>query len=289
MSWLDGWRHRVRTVLRPRAYDAELREEMQLHVELDAQQNDAARARRRFGNREYYREETRRLTWLGSLDVLRQDARYAWRSITRTPGLTCVIVLTLALGIGVNAATFTVLDRLYLRPPGGITDAGSLRRVWVQHNNMSSGEPFTTQQMNYPMFRAIASGTGEAARLAVFTPPGALALGRGRNAPDVQVVWASANYFSVLGARAALGRFYTADEDQLGAGASVAVVSHAFWSRHLGGDRSVLGRPIEIGRQSYTVIGVAARSFTGLVDHSMVATGEGIQFSNCSPAPAERC
>jgi hypothetical protein len=70
MSWLDGLRHRIRTVLRPGAYDAELQEEMRLHLELDAQQqNGAAQARRRFGNRDYYREETRRMTWLGALDV----------------------------------------------------------------------------------------------------------------------------------------------------------------------------------------------------------------------------
>ena len=60
------------------------------------QQRDAQRARRRFGNRTYYKEETRRLTWLGSLDVLRQDVSYAWRSLSRTPGFAILLIVTLA-------------------------------------------------------------------------------------------------------------------------------------------------------------------------------------------------
>ncbi|MBC7788915.1 MAG: hypothetical protein H7Z74_03120, partial [Anaerolineae bacterium] len=92
MSWLHGLRHRMRTLFNSGAYDRELDEEMRFHVELDAmQQGDVNRAHRRFGNRTYYKEETRRMTWLGSLDVPRQDIAYAWRSITRTPGLTIAV------------------------------------------------------------------------------------------------------------------------------------------------------------------------------------------------------
>jgi putative ABC transport system permease protein len=263
MSWIDGLRHRLRTVLRPGAYDAELQEEMRFHEELGAeQQGDVGRARRRFGNRDYYREETRRMTWLGSLDVLRQDATYARRSITRAPALTFMIVLTLALGIGVNAATFAVLDRLYVRPPGGVTDPSSLRRLWLELH--LRGGPFTAQLMNYPQYRTIASGSGDGAEVAVYTPPGMVRLGRGVQAPKVAVKHASANYFAVLGVRPALGRFYTPDEDRLGDAAAVAVVSHAFWRSRLAADPAAIGRTIELGREVYTVIGVADRSFAGI-------------------------
>ena len=103
MSWIDGVRHRLRTLFRPAAYDHELNEEMELHLELDAmQQGDQLRAERRFGNLAYYKEEARQMTWLGALDVLRQDLTYVWRTITRSPGLTMTIVATLALGIGVK-------------------------------------------------------------------------------------------------------------------------------------------------------------------------------------------
>ena len=74
MSWIDGVRHRLRTLFHPADYDRELNEEMELHLELDAmQQGDQLRAVRRFGNRTYYREEARQMTLLGALDVLRQD------------------------------------------------------------------------------------------------------------------------------------------------------------------------------------------------------------------------
>lgn len=204
------------------------------------------------------------MSWLRSLDVLRHDLGYAWRSLTRAPGLTVVVVATLALGIGANAATFTVLDRLYLRPPGGIDDPSSLRRVWVEHFNTGDGVPFIAQALNYPMYRAIAEAAGDPASIALFSTDNSLRLGKGRSAPKVRGVYASASYFSVLGVRPALGRFYAPEEDRLGSGAPVAVVSHAFWQNQLGGDAAAIGRTIAIGRDVYTIVGVAGRAFTGL-------------------------
>src|SRR5262245_8377065 len=100
MSWLDGFRHRLRAVVNPTAFERDLQDEMRHHLDLDGmQQQSETRARRRFGNRTYYQEETRRTTWLGWLDVLQQDVSYGWRSIRRAPGLTAMVVVTLALGI----------------------------------------------------------------------------------------------------------------------------------------------------------------------------------------------
>src|SRR5438876_837995 len=100
MSWLDGMLHRIRTVLNPRAFERDLADEMQFHVNLDAaQQRDRDHARRRFGNATYYGETTRSATWLGALDVVQQDARFAWRSLKRNPGITALIVVTFTLGI----------------------------------------------------------------------------------------------------------------------------------------------------------------------------------------------
>ena len=265
MSWLDGLTHRLRILWDPGAYERELEEEMRFHLELDAmQQQDFDRARRRFGNRTYYREEARRMTWLGPLDVLRQDFGFAARMIIRSPGLTVLIVATLALGVGANAATFAVLDRLYLRPPGGVANPQSLRRLWVEHFNTAEAAPFTSQAINYPMYRAIAGVAPDPAGLALFTTDYSLRLGKSPSAPRVRGVYASANYFTVLGVRPALGRFYSPVEDRLGSGAPVAVVSHSFWRNELGGASSALGRAIPIGRNIYTVIGVADPAFTGL-------------------------
>lgn len=265
MSWLDGVKHRVRIVLDPRGYERELEEEMRLHRELDASyEGDPVGAPRRFGNRTYYKEETRRMTWLGWLDVVRQDLSYAWRTTARTPGVTAMVVITLALGVGANAATFTLLDRLYLRAPGGIDGPASLQRVWVEHSGLRASASFRSQSMNYAMYRSLVESDGDPRRMAVYTTDNSLRLGKHPRDPKVRGVYASANYFTVLGVKPAFGRFYSADEDRLGSGAPVAVVSHAFWRNRLGGDSAALGRTVRIGRDVYTVIGVADRHFTGL-------------------------
>jgi putative ABC transport system permease protein len=263
MSWLDGLKHRIRVVFDSASYERELRDEMRLHEELDTvQQQDAYRARRRFGNRTYYQEETRRMTWLGSLDVLRQDLAYAWRSIRRTPGFAATVIITLALGIGLNATTFTLLDRIYLRPPAGVKDPETLRRIWTQQ--VRSGESRWSQSMSFPNYRALAQATSDSTSLASFKTIYDLHLGRGRKGPKLNVVYATANYFPVLGLRAALGRVYGADEDRFGAGAPVIVVSDHLWRTHLGGDSAALGKPIRLGANVYTMIGVLPRAFTGL-------------------------
>lgn len=265
MSWLDGVSHRLRAVLNPGKYERDLEEEMEHHLELEALHlGDSEGARRRFGDRDFYREETRRLTWLGVLDVLRQDARHAWGSVVRAPGATVMVVTMLALGIGANAAIFTVLDRLYLRAPDGVGDPSSLRRVWVQRFNTGDGAPQWTQALSYPMYRALAAAAGDTSSVAVYENVNDLRLGWGRGAPRLRAVYASANYFSVLGVRTAMGRFFTQEEDRLGAAHAVVVVSHRFWSNQLGGDSGVLGTSLEIGGDPYTIIGVLEPAFAGL-------------------------
>jgi predicted permease len=265
MSWLDGLMHRVRTLIRPTAHERELEDEMRLHAELDASyERDPGGTARRFGNRTYYKEEVRRITWLGFTDVIRQDLSYAWRTTRRSPGFTAVVVLTLALGIGANASVFSILDRLYLRPPGGIEDPWTLRRTFVEHFRTRTGVPFRSQAISYVTYDALTRATGTRNESALYRVDFAMRLGKQPSDPKVAVVYATANYFPVLGVRPALGRLYGADEDRLGSGAAVAVVSHAFWKDRLGGDSSALGRTIAIGRNTYTVIGVLDPRFSGL-------------------------
>ena len=265
MSWLDGMKHRLRTLFRPDNYARDLDDEMRFHAELDASyERDPAGTPRRFGNRTYYREEVRRLTWLGFVDVLRQDLTYAWRTMHRSPAFTTVVVLTLALGIGANASVFSVLDRLYLRPPRGIEDPWSVRRTWVEYFRTSTGVPFKSQSISYPTYDAITNATGTRRASALYLTDFAMRLGKRPSDPRVGVVYATSTYFDVLGVRPLLGRFYTGDEDRLGSGAPVAVVSHAFWKSRLGGDSAALGKPIAIGKHTYTVIGIADPRFTGV-------------------------
>ncbi|HET9514889.1 MAG TPA: ADOP family duplicated permease [Gemmatimonadales bacterium] len=265
MSWFHGLRYRLRTVLRPGDHARELDEEFRFHLDLDAtQQGDTDRAARRFGNRTGYQEEVRYTTWFRYIDPLTQDFRAGWRSLRRNPGLAAGVVATLGLGIGVNAAVFSLLDRLYLRPPSGIEDPGSLRRIWIHHFNSGDGVPFTSQGLSYPAFKAVADASGDSAGLAAYSTDNAVRMGRRPVDPRLRVVYASANYFDVLGVRPARGRLYTAQEDRFGNAVPVAVISHAFWNHRLGGADSALGSSIPLGTDSYTIIGVLPPDFTGL-------------------------
>jgi len=265
MSWIDGLKHRLRTVFRSSEHTRDLDDEIRLHMELDAaNERDEAGSARRFGNRTYYKEEVRQRTWLGFLDVARQDLSYAWRTTRRSPGFTAVVVLTLGLGIGANASVFSLLDRIYLRPPSGVTDPWALRRTWVEHFRVANGPPYKSTSISYVLYDAIATATGTREESALYTTDFAVRLGKRPSDPRVGVVYATANYFDVLGVRPAFGRFYLPDEDRMGNGARVVVVSHAFWKNTLHGDSAALGKTIPLGKDLYTVIGVADPSFTGL-------------------------
>ena len=264
MSWLDGIAHRLRTVLRPGRHASELEDEVKLHLELDGiYEGDPGETRRRFGSPLYYREETRAQSWLRLVDVARQDLSAAWRGVTSRPAVAALVIGTLALGIGANAATFTTLDALYLRPPGGLAEPDSLRRYWLEHFALGD-TPHVSPNLPYPAYRELARASGNAERMAVFATDNSLRLGRGFGGPRVRVVYASASYFPVLGVTLARGRFYTAGEDSLGNGAPVALVSHAFWVSRLGGDSAALGSTIAIGKTDFTVIGVLDPAFRGL-------------------------
>jgi putative ABC transport system permease protein len=267
MSWLHGLRHRLRALINPGGYERELQDEMRFHVELDAmQQRDFDAARRRFGNRTYLQEETRRMTWLAAFDVLRQDLGYAWRSVRRAPAFTAMVVGTLALGLGVNAATFSVLDRIFLRPPQGVVDPGRVHRLWFETSAMRSydGKSFILPASSYPEFRAVADASGRPADFALYDTDFALSLREGDSKSRIRAAYATASYFPVLGVRAELGRVYLPAEDSVGQASPVAVVSHRYWRTTLGGDSAVVGRVLNIERQDYRIVGVMQRGFDGL-------------------------
>jgi putative ABC transport system permease protein len=264
MSWLHGLSHRVRALLNPGAYEREVEDEMAFHRERLLAEGES-----RFGNQAYHKEEARRMTWINWLDTVKQDIGYAWRSIRRAPATTATIVITLALGIGVNAATFSVLDQIFLRPPAGVRDAGEVHRIFLRYTRGRDGQPSYVGGMPFPVYRAVASAAGTSSQLAVTTGFVPMILGGTRAGYSAEVLYTSANYFSVLGVQPALGRFYSENEALPGTVVNAIVVSHRFWKTHLGGDTAIINRPVKLGigdqlPTEWTVIGVAAPSFDGL-------------------------
>ena len=197
-----------------------------------------------------------------SFDGLRQDIGYAVRSLGRAPGVTIGIGLTLALGLGVNMAMFSFLDVVFLRPPAGVHEPDQVRRVWTEIEFVSGAQFWSG--FSYPQYAAVQAAVDGRAASTLYRPHGDSWVRHDGQELRAATSYARSTFFDFLGVRPAIGRFFTAEEDRLGAGADVAILSHAFWQRQLGGDPSVLGRELLITSRPYTIIGVAAEGFSGV-------------------------
>ena len=140
MPTIRGLLHRLGVWLRGERYAREQRDEVAFHLEMERMHQEHAgqpagdagfAARRRFGNETYYREESRRAAGFTPLDRLGQDLRYALRGMRRAPGVSITVIVTFALGVGANAAIFSFLDRVLLRPPSGLADPARTHRVYA--------------------------------------------------------------------------------------------------------------------------------------------------------------
>jgi predicted permease len=199
--------------------------------------------------------------WLSIIATALGDLSYAARGLKRSPGFTAAVVVTLALGIGVNATMFGIVDRLLLSEPAQVRDADQVRRLYA-HMHFFRGGPLVHQgALGYLDFTDWQEAESFSAVGAYW--PNDVTLGRGADADRLKWGLASASFFGTLGLEPALGRFFDESEDQTGA-AGVTVLSYGLWQRRFGGDAAVLGRTLDIGRGTYTVIGVAPRGFTGL-------------------------
>jgi len=190
------------------------------------------------------------------------DLRYALRTFARSPALVAAAVVCLALGIGANATLFGVVDTLLFRPPPHVQDPGRVVRLYLRRNLPPFGTA-TGSTTGYPLYTSIRDAAHAFDGLAAFSYAQRVSLGRGADAKRVDLVLASASFFPLLGVRPALGRFFTADEDRPG-GSAIVVLSFGFWRSAFGGDSAVIGRQLQLGRGSYTVIGVAPERFNGV-------------------------
>lgn len=256
---------------------AELDEELAFHLDetvraLRARGLDEAQARReakrRFGNEAAYRRALEKIDGTRTrmegrderMDVIRSSLGFALRSIRRSPGFAAAIVAILALGIGANAVMFGVVDRLLLSPPQHVRDADAVRHVYVEREIFNGTRPVgrTVTYPDYLDLRSVDAFSGVAA----YTGSRPVTMGRGEEAERIRVISASWTLFPMLGAVPGLGRFFTEEEDALGA-SPVVVLAHEFWERRFGSDPDVIGRKLDLGDGSFEVIGIAPAGFTG--------------------------
>jgi predicted permease len=268
--YLRFWRSNV---------DADVDDELRFHFEERIEalvaggltRDDARRqAEREFGDlgaiRNGLREIDRRLhanrSRSSRRDQWRQDFAYSARSLRRVPGLSFTVVVTLALGIGINSTIFSLLDRVFLRMPAGISRPEELRRFYWMGTSINN-QAFAVPHFSIP----IADGVSDAVRgLAVTSVYRSQTRRLGEEEqPSIVVTGVGPRYFSVLGVQPAFGRFFAADEARNEVATPVAVVSQAFWARRFGGSPAdALGQTIVVDKQRLTIIGVAPNHFTGV-------------------------
>ena len=264
MSLLAAIRYRLRAFFRPGAHARELREEMELHLELDAMDyragpgavpnEEAWAARRRFGNVTRYTEETRDMSGLGFVDMLRQDVRFAFRTFRHAKGFTAIAVATIALGIGATAAIFSVVDALILEPLP-FPDANRIVMVWMDNRRLGVHEDVHS----YPNLTDLKAQNRSLSHLAPFREAGVNVTSSGEPQRVAAGVLA-AEALAALGARPMLGQLYTADNEVQGNDA-VALIGYGLWTSNFGSDPSIIGKSIELNGRKRTIVGVMPAAF----------------------------
>jgi predicted permease len=175
-----------------------------------------------------------------------------------------MVIVLLALGVGVNVATFGIADELFLRQPPGVARPAELRRLVARSTRSFGGLPTIRSEFFYPAFRAIAEAVGGRASLAGYTRPDSVDSRIGTVRGFERVSYATPSFFSVLGVSMARGRFFSDAEGRMGAADRVAVISYDLWQTRYAAGETAIGASIDVAREPFTVIGVAPRDFCGI-------------------------
>jgi putative ABC transport system permease protein len=195
--------------------------------------------------------------WGEIMENLWQDIRYALRGLGRQPGFTVVAIIALALGTGANAAIFSVVNAILLRP---LNYGAPERLVMVWGTNSRSN--VMKDGLSVPNLLDYQAHCSTLAQVAAYSQ-GDFNLTRGGEPIHVQGSLVTANYFTTLGVQARFGRTFIDGEDQSRA-ARVVVISDALWQRQFAGDRNLIDQPIQLNGESFTLVGILPPGFQSL-------------------------
>ncbi len=186
------------------------------------------------------------------------DLRYGLRQSLRSPVFTAVAVLTIALGVGANTAIFSFVNALLLRPLEGAHDPAALAQVSQIRDDRVYDSVSYRDWLDYREQNRSFSG------MAMYDGV-ALSLSAGQEAERIEGAMVTGDYFETLGVKAALGRLIAPDDARTEGASAVVALSHSLWRNRFGGDPLVVGKTISLNGFGYTVIGVAAEGFAGVV------------------------
>jgi predicted permease len=266
MNRMRGWLLRLGEYFgrtrRERELSAEMESHLQLHIEDNLRAGMSLEEARRqalikLGGVEQTKELVRERRGLPLLEVLLQDLRFGVQMLTKNLGFTAVATLTLALGIAANATIFSFVSAVMLkRPPVGDPD----RLAVISSINPVSSWGINLNPFSAPIYFAWKKQNRMFTDMAAADPYSGASLTGDGNPERVSVMRATANYFSVLGVSAQIGRTFTDGEDHSGR-EHVVVLSHEFWEHRFAADPNVVGKTIRLNGLSYEVIGVMPAQF----------------------------
>ena len=251
---------RLRSLLRWRRQEVELDEEIRFHLTEEMEERIAeglppaaarAAAQRDFGNVALIRELTRETWGWGPAERLYRDGRSAIRGMRRSPGYTCAVVFTLALGIGVSTTAFTIANAVTRGLP--VDEPDRIVRVGLLD---ASRRPVRVSPRELRVWRSVSTLAG----IAAFSPTMATVSERGRSPEPVAAAYVSTDTFGLLGERPVLGRGFLPEDDRSGAPV-VALLGNAVWRSRFNGDRSILDRSITVNDVPVTIVGVMPEGF----------------------------
>jgi putative ABC transport system permease protein len=196
------------------------------------------------------------------MNALLQDIRYGLRMLAKSPGFALVAILTLALGIGANAAIFQLIDAVRLRTLP-VKDPSTLAIVHIEKHNWGSGNfngPYA--EFTFPLWQEVKQRQQAFSSIAAWGG-GSFNLARGGEVDEAPTIFVSGDFFSTLGVEPFLGRLISDSDDQTGCAGGVDL-SYAFWQKRYGGAVSVIGKTLTLEGHPFPILGVTPPSFYGV-------------------------
>ncbi|HZL27421.1 MAG TPA: ABC transporter permease [Acidobacteriaceae bacterium] len=266
MSAVNRFFTRLLNVTGRRRGDERLREEIESHIATQTEDNVRAgmtpaqarrQARLKFGAVEAVRENYHAEKGLPFVENLLLDVRYALRVLRKSPAFTLVTIVTLMLGIGANVVVFGVLNAVLLHSLD-VSDPSSLYQI--RHRQWTQGKLLTT---SYPAFEDFQRRNGTFSGMAAIYAYSDASISWRNAVTSVHGDEVSGNYFDLLGAQPALGRFFHAADERGPGSAPYIVLSNSLWRTAFHADPGVIGTTVEIKKHPFTVVGVASPEFQG--------------------------
>src|SRR5579871_6096916 len=250
MTWND-LRLRIRALLLHRRAEEELDEELRFHLEMDARKHGSD-TRRRFGSIDRVKEECRSVRGTQWIETSLRDMQYALRGFRRNPLFVLTVIGTIALGLGLNVALFTLFDTIVLRP-FAVRDPYSLYTfTWTDRSgnyHAFSWREFEKFRESNPVFSEVLAAHYLQGRMSGHPARGFLVTG---------------NYFQMLGGSAHLGRLLTPEDAAAPGREPVVVLSYNAWQYKFSRDPNIIGKRVLLHGYPLEVVGIVSREFTGL-------------------------